>query len=186
MVLSKSKGWRTLSKTSARYTARIRLSHQPNLHAHSHQRPAVEPGKTWCQVLPLVKLLVNDLSSRPSYVLNLRRIFADWSAQAPHILSSFRRDHARAENDPAIDSLVAELKKVAPEFRQWWQQHDVHAPCTGRRSLGIEGLGEVGFEHTSLIVDEVRHLRLVVYAVQETDPRAEAFAGWVSGEKRGS
>ncbi|SDF82528.1 Helix-turn-helix domain-containing protein [Onishia taeanensis] len=198
-------------------------SERRHLFLLTHQRPPVEPGKTWCQVPPLVKRLMNDLSSRPSYVLNLRwdvlawneaadrvfnfaaqpveyrnllwmlfldpalrRIFADWSAQAPQILSSFRRDHARAENDLAIDSLVAELKKVAPEFRQWWQQHDVHAPCEGRRSLGIEGLGEVGFEHTSLIVDEVRHLRLVVYAVQETDPRAEAFAGWVSGEKLGS
>ncbi|WP_256985307.1 hypothetical protein [Chromohalobacter israelensis] len=36
--------------------------------------------------------------------------------------------------------------------------------------------------HTSLIVNEGRHLRLVVYAVQEGDPQAETFALWVAGE----
>ncbi|MCG7600783.1 helix-turn-helix transcriptional regulator [Halomonas sp. McH1-25] len=185
----------------------------------THQRPPIEPGKTWCQVPPLVRRLMDDLSTRPSYVLNLRwdvlawngaadrifdfaaqpaayrnllwmlfaepalrRVIADWSAQAPRILSSFRRDYARADGDPAIGSLVEELKKVAPEFRQWWHQHDVHAPCQGVRTLDIDGLGAVGFEHTSLIVDESRHLRLVVYAVQETDPQASAFARWVNGE----
>ncbi|MHB0776004.1 helix-turn-helix transcriptional regulator [Halomonas sp. WWR20] len=188
----------------------------------THQRPPVEPGKTWCQVPPLVKRLMDDLSMRPSYVLNLRwdvlawndaadrifdfaaqptayrnllwmlfaepalrRVIADWSVQAPRILSSFRRDYARAEDDPTIGSLVEELKKVAPEFRQWWHQHDVHAPCQGVRALDIAGLGAVGFDHTSLIVDEGRHLRLVVYAVQETDPQATAFARWVSGEAAG-
>lgn len=50
------------------------------------------------------------------------------------------------------------------------------------RALELDGLGKVGFEHTRLIVDEGRHLRLVVYAVQETDPQAEAFARWVTGE----
>lgn len=185
----------------------------------THQRPPVEPGKTWCQVPPLVKRLMNDLTTRPSYVLNLRwdvlawndaaarvfgfarqpeayrnllwmlftdaelrRVIADWPTQAPRILSSFRRDYARADDDPAIGNLVKELSAHAPEFCQWWRRHEVDAPCQGVRSLELDALGEVGFEHTSLIVDEGRHLRLVVYAVQETDPQAEAFARWVTGE----
>nr|CDQ33746.1 hypothetical protein BN993_03193 [Virgibacillus halodenitrificans] len=55
-------------------------------------------------------------------------------------------------------------------------------PCQGMRALELDGLGKVGFEHTSLIVDEGRHLRLVVYAVQDGDPQAEAFARWMTGE----
>ncbi|HEX5677526.1 MAG TPA: helix-turn-helix transcriptional regulator [Alcanivorax sp.] len=182
----------------------------------THQRPPVEPGKTWCQVPPLVKRLMDDLSMRPSYVLNLRwdvlawnaaadrvfgfaeqpeayrnflwmlfaapamrRLIADWPTQAPRMLSSFRRDHARADNDPAIRHLVNELEAFSPDFRNWWRRHDVDAPCQGLRTLDIAGLGTVDFEHTSLIVDEGRHLRLVVYAAQETDPQAAAFEHWV-------
>lgn len=183
----------------------------------THQRPPVEPGKTWCQVPPLVKRLMGDLPTRPCYVLNLRwdvlawndaadRVFgfaaqpdayrnllwmlfaeptlsgviADWSTQAPRILSSFRRDYVRADDDPAIDNLVTELEAISPDFRNWWRRHDVDAPCQGIRALDIAELGAVGFEHTSLIVDEIRHLRLVVYAVQESDPQADDFSHWVS------
>ncbi|GAA5172798.1 hypothetical protein [Modicisalibacter zincidurans] len=54
------------------------------------------------------------------------------------------------------------------------------------RALDLDGLGKVGCEHTRLIVDEGRHLRLVVYAVQETaPPQADAFARWVAGESEG-
>lgn len=186
----------------------------------THQRPPVEPGKTWCQVPPLVKRLMDDLTTRPSYVLNLRwdvlawndvaarvfrfdrqpaeyrnllwmlftdaelrRVIADWQTQAPRILSSFRRDYARADGDPAIGNLVKELIAHSPEFRQWWHRHEVDAPCQGVRALELDGLGKVDFEHTSLIVDEGRHLRLVVYAVQEGDPQAEVFARWVAGRR---
>jgi len=182
------------------------------------QRPPVEPGKTWCQVPSLVKRLMNDLTTRPSYVLNLRwdvlawndaaarvfgfdrqpaeyrnllwmlftyaglrRVIADWPIQAPRILSSFRRDYARADDDPAIGNLVKELTAHSSEFRQWWHRHEVDAPCQGIRALELDGLGKIGFEHTSLIVDEGRHLRLVVYAVQEGNPQAGAFVHWVGG-----
>ncbi|WFF42036.1 XRE family transcriptional regulator [Salinicola endophyticus] len=185
----------------------------------THQRPPVEPGRTWCQLPPLVARLMNDLTTRPSYVMNLRwdvlawnpaaarvfgferqpaeyrnllwmlftddalrRVIADWSTQAPRMLSSFRRDHARAGDDPAIGQLVSELTAHSPEFRQWWRRHEVDAPCQGVRALDLPDLGEIDFEHTSLIVDESRHLRLVVYAVREGEPQADAFARWVAGE----
>ncbi|MFC0267820.1 helix-turn-helix transcriptional regulator [Kushneria aurantia] len=206
---------------------RLDAAERRHLFLLSHQRPPVEPGKTWCQVPPLVKRLMDDLSTRPGYVLNLRwdvlawndaaarvfgfaeqpaeyrnllwmlftdaglrRLIADWSDEAPRILSSFRRDYARADDDPAIANLVKELVALSPEFRHWWHRHDVDAPCRGVRALDLDGLGKVGFEHTSLIVDEERHLRLVVYAAREADPLAEAFAEWIgeealkSGEER--
>jgi len=55
---------------------------------------------------------------------------------------------------------------VSPEFKTWWRQHDVHAPCSGVRKLIIDGQA-TSFEHTSLTIDEDRHLRLVVYARQQ-------------------
>lgn len=96
----------------------------------------------------------------------LRERVDAWEKQAPLMLSSFRRDFARASQEADIHELVDELERVSPEFKAWWQTHDVRASCTGLRMMMIEGKAEP-FEHTSLTVDEDRHLRLVVYARQQ-------------------
>ena len=93
----------------------------------------------------------------------LRTRFIGWEEQAPLMLSSFRRDYARATQEADIHALVQELEKVSPEFKLWWRRHDVHAPCAGVRSLEVDGAARV-YEHTSLTIDAERHLRLVVYA----------------------
>lgn len=93
-----------------------------------------------------------------------RHTFVDWAQQAPDMLSSFRRDFARANQEADILELVDELERVSPEFKQWWRQHDVHAPCNGVRELCLEDGTQAPFEHTSLTIDEDRHLRMVVYA----------------------
>ena len=88
--------------------------------------------------------------------------FTPWESQALEMLSSFRRDFARATDGTDIHELANELKRVSPEFKIWWEQHDVHPPCGALRTLFVDGeLRE--FEQTSLIIDESRHLRMVVY-----------------------
>lgn len=111
----------------------------------------------------------------------MRQVFVDWQAQAPAMLSTFRRDFASAAGVPDIAELVDELERVSPDFKVWWREHDVHGACMGVRKLHIEPLGEVAFEHATLSVDESRHLRLVVYAPAPDEPRAEDFARWVQG-----
>jgi len=98
----------------------------------------------------------------------LQERFVAWHEQAPLMLSSFRRDFARASQSTDIVELVDELERVSPEFSGWWRQHDVHAPCNGVRHLWIDQ-HSVPFEHTTLIIDEDRHLRLVVYAQQQQE-----------------
>ncbi|MGO3741808.1 helix-turn-helix transcriptional regulator [Kerstersia sp.] len=93
----------------------------------------------------------------------LHERFAQWEEQAPNMLSGFRRDFTRASQEADIHELVDELERVSPEFKTWWRQHDVHAPCTGVRELCVNGQ-ILAYEHTSLTIDEDRHLRLVVYA----------------------
>ncbi|MCP1292824.1 helix-turn-helix transcriptional regulator [Chromobacterium sp. S0633] len=169
----------------------------------AHERPPVEPGKTWCVVPPLVSRLMHDLAPHPAYVLNLRwdvlafnapaaRLFAfdrqlpgrrnllwmlftepllhqrflDWEKQAPLMLSSFRRDFARATQQADIHELVDELERVSPDFKAWWRQHQVLSACSGVRRLLVDGT-EQSYEHTTLTIDEDRHLRLVVYARQQ-------------------
>jgi len=96
----------------------------------------------------------------------LHRRFVEWEKQAPQMLSGFRRDFTRASQAADIQELVSELEQVSPEFKQWWRQHEVYASCSGLRKLFVDGK-EQAFDHTSLTIDEDRHLRMVVYAKQE-------------------
>ncbi|MDQ8032503.1 MAG: helix-turn-helix transcriptional regulator [Bordetella sp.] len=96
----------------------------------------------------------------------LRERFADWDGAGPQMLSSFRRDYARATQEADIQGLVQELGRVSPEFQQWWGRHEVHAPCEGTRRLAVDGAVQV-YDHTSLTIDADRHLRMVVYARQQ-------------------
>ncbi len=96
---------------------------------------------------------------------SLRSCFVDWADQGPRMLASFRRDFVRAASDPGITGLVDTLGRVSPEFQRWWPCQDVTAPCAGVRRLRA-GNGVRAYQHSTLIVDEDRHLRLVVYAEQ--------------------
>lgn len=93
----------------------------------------------------------------------LRELLVDWQSEAQFMLASFRRDFAGARSDADMRSLVAQLEAASPEFKTWWQNPDVHAPCTGTRMVRVEGR-PAAFEHTSLTIDGGRHLRLVIYA----------------------
>lgn len=93
----------------------------------------------------------------------MRDAFVDWEEQAPAMLASFRRDFAAAREDADARALIDGLEHVSPEFKRWWRQQEVHAPCTGTRKIRVDGQ-PVAFEHTSLTIDGGQHLRLVVYA----------------------
>lgn len=94
---------------------------------------------------------------------HLRAALIDWNSEAPAMLASFRRDFAAARADADARALVAELEHVSPEFKDWWREQAVQAPCTGRRRLRVDG-APVAFEHTTLAIDGGQHLRLVVHA----------------------
>jgi len=135
---------------------------------------------------------VFDLSSHPAEQRNLlwmlftcpgmREVFQPWDQQALQILSSFRRDFVRATQDADIVALVKNLEKASPDFKSWWRQQDIHGPCQGVRHLRIRGVGDVEFEHTTLTIDEDRHLRLVYYAAKEGAPQSSLFDRWLQGE----
>lgn len=110
---------------------------------------------------------------------SMRTRIADWPVQAPRMLSSFRRDYTRAPNDPDVVALVDELLRVAPEFREGWGRHEIHAPCEGTRQLCLDGMGPLTFGHGTLVVDEERHLRLVVYEPVH-DAGREQFTQWLA------
>lgn len=72
-------------------------------------------------------------------------------------------------------ALVTALERVSPTFKTLWNRHDVHGRCEGRRSFLVDGIGPVTFEHTSFIVDQEKHLRLVFYAAEAGRDTTAAF-----------
>lgn len=167
----------------------------------AQQRPPAIVGETSCTLPPLVRILLDDLTLRPAYVLNLRwdvigwnmaagrlfgfdscsaaernmlwMLFADdrlssriveWPSQASQVLASFRRDFAQAPEEESMVALVEALERLSGTFKSLWNQHDVHGRCEGRRSFLVGNADAVTYEHSSFIVDEEKHLRLVFYA----------------------
>ncbi|MCQ2031259.1 helix-turn-helix transcriptional regulator [Stutzerimonas zhaodongensis] len=112
----------------------------------------------------------------------MRALLDPWEDQALQILSSFRRDFVRAPLDPDIGSLVKNLGKVDPDFRSWWRQQDIHGPCQGIRNFNIGAIGNVVFDHTSLIIDVDQDLRLVYYAAKEEQAQSTLFEQWLVAE----
>ncbi len=99
----------------------------------------------------------------------------EWNIQAPQVLASFRRDYAQAPDDEDMIELVETIEQRSPAFRDLWRRHDVHGRCQGRRSFHLEGIGAVTFDHSTFIVDEEKHLRLVAYASLPDEPSSERF-----------
>ncbi|EWH00183.1 helix-turn-helix transcriptional regulator [Halomonas sp. BC04] len=93
----------------------------------------------------------------------LRRRLPEWRQDASRLLAQFRCDLAAAPEDPAMQELIEALAKLSPDFRHWWEQpnHEAYRYGIGTMLDADANLRE--YEHTTLLVDEHRHLRMVVY-----------------------
>lgn len=102
----------------------------------------------------------------------LRMVFADpdmrrrlpaWGDDAPRLLAQFRYDFAVAPDDPAMLALVEDLKKLSADFRRWWETPEREKARRGIGSVMTADTEHLDFRHETLVVDEHRHLRMVVY-----------------------
>jgi transcriptional regulator with XRE-family HTH domain len=93
----------------------------------------------------------------------LRRRLPAWQADGPKLLAQFRCDLATAPDDPAMLSLIDELKRLSPAFRLGFEQPSLESYGRG---IGVildpDGV-QLTFRHEMLTVDEHRHLRMIVY-----------------------
>lgn len=114
-----------------------------------------------------------DFSGREAPDRNLLRlVFADprmrarlprWRQDAPRLLAQFRSDLASAPDDPAMLALIDELKRLSADFRRWIEQPGMDSYSRGIDAV-LDGRGtRLDFAHETLLVDEHRHLRMIVY-----------------------
>ena len=170
----------------------------------AHRRPPPAEAYLPPSVTPLIQQLLNDLSLRPAYVMNLRwdviawnlaaddlfdfsgrkqesrnimrMVFADpemrhrlpaWQDDASCLLAQFRADLATASDAPAFRALVSELSSLSPDFRRGVNQTGPARYSRGFGAVLARDDKRLNLAHEALIVDEHRHLRMIVYFPQE-------------------
>jgi transcriptional regulator with XRE-family HTH domain len=94
---------------------------------------------------------------------SMRRRMPAWGDDAAGLLAQLRYDVAVAPDDPLMLDLIETLRLLSPGFRQEWE-----APHRVVAQRGISHLLDSSgtlhrYRHETLIVDEHRHLRMVVY-----------------------
>jgi transcriptional regulator with XRE-family HTH domain len=92
-----------------------------------------------------------------------RELMTDWDRGARRLVAKFRADHARHIGDPAFEHLICSLKAGSPEFRKWWERHEVAGSGEGRKEMDHPVAGRLVFEH-AIFRHEGSDQRLVLFS----------------------
>ena len=99
---------------------------------------------------------------------DMRERFCAWREDAPKLVAQFRYDLATAPDDRAMLALVETLTQVSPDFRRWWKNTDSEPARRAMRSVMTTSNTRQNFRHETLVVDEHRHLKMVVCFAEKT------------------
>ncbi|TBU94608.1 helix-turn-helix transcriptional regulator [Stutzerimonas kirkiae] len=100
---------------------------------------------------------------------DMRRRLPAWGDDAPRLLAQFRYDFAVAPGDPAMLALVDDLKRLSPAFRKGWQTSNGEIARRGISSVENTDGVRMDFQHETLVVDQHRHLKMLVYFATPSD-----------------
>jgi len=95
----------------------------------------------------------------------MRPMMIDWENQAKSMLASFRATRTQYLGDPWVEELVNALKKACLEFREWWNQYEVHDWNDGVKIFEHPAYGRLSFEYTAFQLVDRHHsdLMLITY-----------------------
>lgn len=105
----------------------------------------------------------------------LRHTMEDWDRDARRLVARLRADYARAAGDELFQRLIDRLLENSDDFRRIWQTHAVLETGAGTRHVNIEGFGALEFDYTVCRIGETDQTKLVIYAAQLDQPKAETF-----------
>ena len=109
----------------------------------------------------------------------------DWDGVARFVVSTFRREVARASDDSALQDLVAELCESSAEFRKLWLQHEVRTYGAGIKRLLLPQGRKLDLEYSAFVVDDRPALTMVVFnPVAATDAQTMTWLLSRSGATR--
>jgi len=92
-----------------------------------------------------------------------RTLHADWNQGARRLVARFRAQAARYVGDPDFEGLISALQEASPEFREWWELHEVAGSGVGRKVLKHPQVGKLVFDHAVFKPQESPEHRLIIY-----------------------
>jgi transcriptional regulator with XRE-family HTH domain len=92
-----------------------------------------------------------------------RELHSDWEEGARRIVARFRADSARYVGDPDFEALISALQEGSPEFREWWDLHEIATPGVGKKVLNHPIAGKMKFWHAVFRFEEASDQRLILY-----------------------
>ena len=96
-----------------------------------------------------------------------RRVIPDWERRARRVLAEFRADSSRHLDDPAIVTLVNDLRKRSPLFARSWGEHEVVERIGGERRFDHPRDGGLRYEQVVFALASRPDFKLIVLLPRE-------------------
>lgn len=95
---------------------------------------------------------------------------------ARNTLARFRAEYALHAGDPEYEEFLAEIRARSPQFREWWDEHEVIEAQRGTKVMEHPQLGTLRLHHAQSVPTGQPELRMAVYAPADEATRV-ALAG---------
>ncbi|GHO48934.1 helix-turn-helix transcriptional regulator [Ktedonospora formicarum] len=92
-----------------------------------------------------------------------RQLYPDWICWARKILALFRTSGGRSLNEAWFIERRDRLMQVSPEFREWWQQHEVEESHIGHKEMNHPLVGTLLLRATNLQITDDPNLKMFLY-----------------------
>ncbi len=115
----------------------------------AHQRPPVVAGHQWCQVTPLVRRLLDDLTLRPAYVMNLSWDIIAWNPAADRLFTLAERQPEQRNMlwmlfaDPELNQRLIGWLEQAPQILASFRRDYARAPQDATMLQRVQALSDV-------------------------------------------
>ncbi len=96
-----------------------------------------------------------------------RDALLDWPTVAAEVVGTLRLYAGRFPDDPQLSELVGELTIKSPEFRMWWNGHQVHERTNGTKRMTHPAVGPITIRYEALALSGDPDQTLFIYT---TDP----------------
>lgn len=144
----------------------------------------------------LAKALFTDFERLPAAQRNYARwmllnpearaLFVDWEEQARSAVENLRLEAGNDPSDRATADLISELRRLSPEFNQWWEEHRVNQRTFGSKRLRHPLVGDLSVEYETLTLPGDPDTTLFVYSTEPNSPSSRALdvlASWDLADK---
>lgn len=104
-----------------------------------------------------------------------RRLYDDWPRAARECVAYLRMEARNFPDDKRLAELVGELAAEDPDFRTWWNSHQVAGSTLRRKSYRHPLVGPLTLDAQQLDVNGRSDQHLVVYTAEPDSPSHDAL-----------